>query len=893
MSTLAGAEIDSWLRGGGLVITASSRATRALQLDFHRRRRAEGLSAWPAPDILDWSSFIRSEWQTRASDGRMLLNTTQEQALWSGIASHEQHLATLLPSPLHRLAAMAMQAHQLLCDYAPRYLRDATRTGWDRDAGAFSTWLSAFDTLCRDSGILSPARATLELITLLASDTTPRRPLLLAGFDRLFLAQQTLLEAWGTWQTVRHPTVAQQVCFHAAADPQSELTACVRWCALQLAKDPSIHLLVLTQNAAQRRGEIERAFLGAIQNDGPPLFEFSLGIPLLQVPLIRGAHLLLRWLSTPFQESELDWLIATGQASADATEAAALQSFMRTVRHRGLQRTQWAFEAFATQPGIAQQLPAAWLQRMRQTRHLLGGAATRPQSPLDWAALVPRLLQSAGWPGARPLSSAEFQAYARWERAVDTCGSLGFDGRRIPWSDFFATLTRVLDETLYAPESGDAPIQITGPSESAGLSADAFWFLSADEDSWPAPGSTHPLLPLALQREAGMPHAAPHLDLDLAQSIISRLLASASTAYFSYARQKGESDVRPSRLILQVAGAPQPIPAELAPASAPAPLTVVVEDFSCIHFPHATVEGGSRVLTAQSRCPFQAFATTRLGAQGWRPAEAGLTAAQRGQLLHAVLHAIWGGPPRGLRTINDLVALNDRPAFVTAHVARVLRDKLPGGVRERMPQRYLELEQQRLARLISEWLNYEAARVRFDVLETESTRTITLAGLTFELRLDRIDRLDDGTLLVIDYKTGDVTPKSWELPRPDDVQLPLYAGFALDAAQNEQPGGLVFAKIRPGEQAFTGRVKNAKTMLFNSLNGNSQLVRDTLTTDQLEDWRQKIEQLAHDFLDGRADVDPRQPPKTCERCGLQTLCRIQEHPPAPDDEAATEEADND
>jgi hypothetical protein len=28
---------------------------------------------------------------------------------------------------------------------------------------------------------------------------------------------------------------------------------------------------------------------------------------------------------------------------------------------------------------------------------------------------------------------------------------------------------------------------------------------------------------------------------------------------------------------------------------------------------------------------------------------------------------------------------------------------------------------------------------------------------------------------------------------------------------------------------------------------------------------------------GRSEVDPREYPKTCERCGLQTLCRIQEH----------------
>jgi hypothetical protein len=48
----------------------------------------------------------------------------------------------------------------------------------------------------------------------------------------------------------------------------------------------------------------------------------------------------------------------------------------------------------------------------------------------------------------------------------------------------------------------------------------------------------------------------------------------------------------------------------------------------------------------------------------------------------------------------------------------------------------------------------------------------------------------------------------------------------------------------------------------------------------LEEWRRKIEDLADEFLLGCATPDPRQFPKTCEQCGLYTLCRIQEFPPA-------------
>ena len=59
MEVTSAAGIDAWLRGGGLVIAASERAARALAAAFHRARRAEGLIAWPAPEIRDWTSFSR------------------------------------------------------------------------------------------------------------------------------------------------------------------------------------------------------------------------------------------------------------------------------------------------------------------------------------------------------------------------------------------------------------------------------------------------------------------------------------------------------------------------------------------------------------------------------------------------------------------------------------------------------------------------------------------------------------------------------------------------------------------------------------------------------------------------------------------------------------------
>lgn len=866
--------MDGWLRGGGLVVAASERAARAVSEAYHRARRAEGLSAWPAPNVQDWQSFVRNQWEMRGGE-RMVLTSIQEQSLWAEIIRAEKRGSALLEGPRNQTAELAMDSHRLLCAYAPQFLSSPARSTWQQDAGAFSRWLMALEEACQTSGLISEARLPMELLRMLEADASSRPPLLLAGFDRILPVQRKLLDAWGTWRVPQRGEAAALVQFYEAADASSELAACVRWCRQKLSAKPAARLLVVTQDVPQRRGELERTFLNlAGEENTAPLFEFSLGVPLKQVALARGASVLLHWLSGPIDEHELDWLLSTDLTAADAAEGLSLSSFMRALRRRGLERTRWRLETFIVQsPGA--EIPGAWTARMMRAKQRIDQFVRRMQTPLEWAQLVPYLLEDAGWPGARPLSSGEYQARRRWLQALDACASLGFDGRRMSWDDFLSALDRALNESLFAPESRDAPIQIAGPAESAGLSADAVWFMGASEDAWPARGSTNPLLPIDVQREVGMPHATPLLDWDLAKAMTERLFSSAPEVRFSYARQDEGVAMRPSRLITQFAGPVQPLPAELRESAASDPLTVPYEDFSSVPFAPGRAPGGSGVLTSQSQCAFKAFASARLGAESWEPAQAGLNAKQRGQLLHEVLHSVWAGSPAGIRTLKELAALADIPAFVAQHVRRVLRDEMPQSASESMPKAYLDLEEIRLIRLVTEWLEYERTRTEFAVYGTEVDRAVEINGLSLDLRLDRIDRLSDGSLLVIDYKSGDVKTKAWELPRPDDVQLPLYADFALDK-ETEKIGGLAFGKVRAGKPVLEGRAFEPGNILAQTTS-RSALARNKLTAEQLDDWRSAIERLALDFLDGHADVNPREYPKTCERCDLHALCRVLEN----------------
>jgi probable DNA repair protein len=897
-------EIDAGLSSGRQVVAASERAARALTAAYHRGRRAEGLTAWPAPDIVDWDSFLRTAWNALSTDGRMVLSAAQEQSLWAQIVARDRQHAVLLEGPRHRVAKLAMDAHRLLCLYAPRYLGASARTGWQQDAGAFSRWLAAFDDACRAQSLLSAARLPLELAQILPAEPGNRSPLLLAGFDRILPAQQALLDVWGPYNEAARGLAAEQVALYEAPDEADELAACVLWCKNQLDANPATRLLIVTLDASKRRGEIERAFQRFAPNEAAaernaPLFEFSLGVPLIRVGLARAAYLLSRWLTHAVDEQELDWLFSSDAVAADADESHALTAFMRHLRRRGWQRTQWPLGAFLRQqPGT--QLPEAWVARMRQTKqqlddftraHTVAGRAEAAANPIAWAELVQDLLRTAGWPGARQHASGEFQAMRRWERLVDECASLGFDGRPMSWRSFLAALERSLHETLFASESHDAPILIAGPAESAGLATDAIWFLGAGEDAWPARGATHPLLPLELQRKAKMPHSSAQFDRDVASAVTERLVASAHQICFSYARQSEGVEARPSRLAISFAGAAQPLPAQLRASRTNEPRTVPFQDRSRIPFPLLGAGGGSGILTAQSQCPFKAFATTRLNAAQWDPAEPSLTAAQRGQLLHAALHSVWGGPPDGIRSHADLMQIADLRAFVQPHVHSALSNKITAGVREQMPRRYLLLEEMRLADLLDEWLRFERERVPFVVEQTELDSSTQIHGLALHLRMDRVDRLNDDTRLIVDYKTGDVSPKSWELPRPDDVQLPLYAGFGLNR-ESSPLGGLVFAKVRAGRHSFAGRVTDARSTLQHNLRASSELVKKPFTVEELMDWRTYVEEMAADFIAGHAEVDPREYPRTCEHCGLEVLCRVREMRPVEDTSEDAAEAED-
>ena len=891
--------IDIWpaLERGAAVVTANARAARALRLAHAERQRAAGLQVWPTPAIFDWESWLTALWQQvsfQLPAAPLLLTRLQEHVLWKRV-QHDD--AGLVVSP-DSMASLAAEAWSLLSQYESHAARNYP---WPyTDAERFRNWAAAFDAECGKHRWVS--RSSLELLLSEGVPITIPTEILLVGFDRITPAQKTFLrtcEEHGAivryFQSPQQDTVRRLI---AADDQREEITACAWWCRDLLTRHPSCRVGIIVPEMGSVRAEIDRIFRRVLMPESEDItaapsampYEFSLGLSLAAVPVVSSALLLLQWACSPLLEEEATWLMLSGFFAASDAETLALARFDADLRDAGALSPEVQLKVLFSKLSGKESGPLNSVRdRIREFLRSIvtNGIDTQSRAWSQWVEVIQDLLKAAGWPGHHAADSTQFQAGKRWLYLLDQIALLDFDGSRVSYRAFLRTLQAHAANTIFAPESHHAPIQVLGALESSGQQFDAIWFLGADDQQWPANTRPHPLLPRAMQEIAQMPHATSDLDWQLAMAVTERVVASAPVCVFSYARLAATAEQRPSPLLAVFFPASSEAKASDLLAELSAPLDThtepaiefIADDSGRTSGPIDEIAGGSEVLKQQAACPFQAFASIRLRARPLNRTEWGFSAVERGSILHKVLQNLWAGEtpePLRLHTLDDLKAAITGgllEGILTHHISTVFASFVRQHTDDSWMRAYLEAEQQRLALRLKEWLDCEALRQPFTVASVEQElQNVTVGGLRLRLRADRIDRLLDGGHLLIDYKTGLVATKSWEGQRLDEPQLPLYTVYG----GVEDVRGLLFAQIRAGCTEFTGHVTNARALLKADLTEKSVLVRVPYNDAMRDGWTAALLDLAEDFLRGEAAVDPKHGAETCKYCPLPGLCRIAE-----------------
>ena len=854
-----------------LVLTPNQRLSRfvAQQWDaFHQRSDQH---AWPALNCQAWQQWCRNQHLMLGLPG-LWLEDQQCSLVWQqcvealvGDAPNREALMGYARSGFDRARLWQLKPHELDDGSAEGQLLAGLTEAYCRRLRS-DNWLDLPAGLQQLINAVEQGAQTIE------------HTVVLLGFDDISPLLESLFNALanaGVTVTSQDLALESKIIAGSAQDEQEELKAAIRWASDKLTAagehKSELRIGLVIPDLARLRPLVERLLMREFepgyahpeQGRHAPGYNISAGQPLAQTSMVAAGLELLSLLLGALPATRIAALThspflwpALGLSSR--TKAASLA----TERYIELNLRQWC----ALLSEITDDCdPGLLLHRLQALREALQSVQGRKRSHRDWAKWFHERLCEMGWPGQRKLDTLEFQQYQSW---CDTCGAFARLDLVEDSCDLACAFARFKKAFYipFLPQTGASPLQVLGLLEASGLHFDALWVTGLSDELWPPPCEPNPLLPAALQKQKGLPRASVHREFALAEKITNRFRNAAREVIFSWPAWQGDEPLRPSTLIAPLLRPEQTLASN---TDAPSPVIEVphnaleyIPDSRGPGYPGREVRGGSALLRDQGACPFRAFARHRLAAINPELKEPGIRPLLRGNLIHAALEHFW----RRTQSFEGLCELSDERLH--QRIVEAVQRTWVGLTKGEYGDKTEAIETDRACRLIHKWLELEKTRSAFVVDASEQDATGQLGPLSLQTRMDRLDRLTDGSAVIIDYKTGRTDPKQWFGPRPDEPQVPLYAVL------QQQVTAAVFAELSFKEVAAKGVAANAE--VWPELASPAEVEKFSDAPDWpslLLRWRTDLGALAEEFHQGVASVTPKGP-NSCLYCDLHSLCRV-------------------
>jgi probable DNA repair protein len=631
-----------------------------------------------------------------------------------------------------------------------------------------------------------------------------------AGFDRVVPAALRLFgalsdkgadvkEAPCPGKTNRRQTVEVLSC----TDTDAELRAAGLWARRLLLGDSAAKVAIvcpgLEQDAPRAARLIREGLAPGWQCAGrrhERAVNVSYGRRLLDYPLIAVALLWLKWVCHGLPSRDVSVLLRLPFAASAKTDGRCrLELELRRMPDRNWRPASLA--AALRGPKLCTEA-IDWLRRVDLIAAMEPARPTL-ESPAVWAARIDELLRQLGWPGDKPLDTAEFQLFNRWRDLLNELSRLDVVRPRMHLAEAVARLTSFAAETIYQPETGPGIVRLLGTLEAAGLEFDHVWVSRLDANRWPPDAHPLPFVSRSLQRKREMPDATPADTLEFSRRVLQRLAASAANVVLCWPEAEQDLELAPSPLLApyldQGAGKGEDPGWHAALLCGGDDVDRQQNDAVPPIRAGEKVSGGATTVQRQVDDPFSAFAYGRLGVKDLRAIEPGVPASTRGTITHRALHQLLIDKPASSEiaawTGTELDGRIERS--VDAALAKHVR--FADGVLLRL----FAIERRRLCALLRKFLAEETRRQAFVVLSVEESKRFFRHGVQLDLRIDRIDRLADGTLLIVDYKTGAAKNLLTQAGKPKHLQLVVYA-----SAMDEAVGGLVLINVDSREIVYKG-----------------------------------------------------------------------------------------
>lgn len=861
-----------------VILTPNRRLSATLHKLYQQYQLALNQQAfWLTPQILPMNAWIHQTWNDITSKtfspSPLLLNTSQEQLLWERIILNTKDNEQLLQ--ISETADLARSAWVLLMQWQVDIHHPLFHSS--EDYAALHFWIMEFQHLCEKNNYIDSAVLPNHIVDkIISGEVIPPKQIMTYGFTEFSPQLNHLLKTCEkTGSKITNIAIAEhEGNSHRISllDSDEEIQVIARWAKSLYEKNPLTTIGCVIPSLDKIRDRVLQIFSEVFStNDTYTVdlqacpFNISAGKSLSQYPIINTALQALSLHKKNISTEILSHILTTpfiGEGEIERVKRAYYDSQLRLNNKSSIN-----IET------ISHEDCHHLAKRLQKFLAIVHDHQDKNLSHSKWAKVFCDMLTALGWPGERSLNSEEYQIVESWLDNLSSFSALDQVSQPVNLYHALNTLQKMTARMVFQPKSPETCIQVLGVLEAAALPFDYLWVAGFDDLSWPPQPKPNPFIPKRIQRDLRMPHATAERELTFCNIITNQFKQSAPQVIFSHAEKNEALELQPSPLIRDL----EKLELEnlqLQDYLSPSLKIFHSKDIEVLadnKAPEITeiekIRGGVSILKQQALCPFKAFSEWRLHAKELESPLPGLRAKDRGNVIHKSMEIIWN-------QLQDHVSLLSLDAQALDNLILTSIDQALSLIPDSHGEftQYISLEKQRLHGLINEWLKIEKQRPPFKINMNEKAVQFTIGPLPITIRIDRIDELEDGTKLIIDYKTGKNSEvNSWFSERPEEPQLPLYSLLDIDHTT-----AITFAQIHPGEHCFKGVSRYAMDIKGIKLLPEIRKATALSWDEQVTQWKSCLTKLSEDFYRGDARVDPKDEDQTCEWCQLKPLCRINE-----------------
>ncbi len=859
--------LESEVSKNKIILTASKRLARDLKNQYIELQLKKNKNAWDSPKIYFWREWLRLIFSNNSEYyNGVLLDKNTSLSVW------QRCLKQTVDDPLINLQNLALNFSETLRQISDWCipLSEISTSSNTPEEKLFTETLELYVKKLNDENWVDNSL----LVEHVLNDKKNKwlklinnSSFIFVGFHEIIPIVKRLMDAmqlYCDYKIINKEFSSVSYNKNQYIDSAAEFRAIGAWAKNILLQDADAKIGVLINKMYTSRRTlplIKEGFIPGwqlIDEIDDSALNFSYGHYLYQYPVIHICNLILDWYRKPLSSKDISFILRSTLFQKENSKG----SNMLEHRVRLMPIKKWTVENF---------IDAMKKEATESELNVIGKfeiiANTRNHSKekkvlRDWIEIINKDLEKFGWPGIEYLNNIEQQLIRRWNELLREIDTTHKDDSIVTLSFFLKQLINQSERTMFQPEVTNSLVSIMNHSEAVGMEFDYLWLSGMDDQQWPGVENKLSFISIETQKKYNFRNLNSSNWIDSQQRLLNVLSKSAQNINYSWSVNRDDMELSFTKQVdinfdIEVEN--------LDPGWYAATILDGESHTSIIEEPPFKVnnieylKGGTNTIQKYLEDPFCAFALGRLRITKPNEFSRGISPLMRGNLVHASL----------ARLFYSNLSLDELKSWSVSEIKENVKNAADFVFADQLKQPHdtvqkilILYEKKRTEKLMLNFIADEVQRNNFEVMILEKNLKLKYANLELNLKVDRIDKCDDGSFHIIDYKTG-IARKILDSNQDiKSIQLFVYA-----AAFNKLVSTVSFVTFR-----------NDNEIVIDSVSANVDENVSTGTNDKIKKGVNQVYSIIKKISDGdnRIHVEPHSKNDNPYRF-LHVLSRIKEY----------------